>query len=265
MTDNISVWAVVVMYNTHCEESPTCVALKNAENIGVIIYDNSTKDMGNRQYCEGLNWVYLGGQGNKGISKAYNSCIDYIKEKGIKGTVCLFDDDTSIEPAYFESLYKARGKGEKILVPLIYSAGKLISPCVLKKGHKVIPFESKETALSYRGNEISAINSCMAIDISIFDDYRYDENIFLDGVDHYFTSQMHQRGINIGVMDYGCNHAFSGTERPPKQAALTRFKIYARDYKYILRNEKLAYIKLVGKRALSLCVKYKTVEFLKVL
>ena len=256
------VCAVVVMYNTYCQESPTCMALKKTEKIRVIIYDNSTRDMGNREYCESLNWVYLGGDGNKGISKAYNACIDYIKEKGIKGIICLFDDDTAVEPAYFESLYKARAKGEKILVPLIYSANKLISPCVLKKGHRVIPFESKWAVLNYKGNEISAINSCMAIDTSVFDNYRYDENIFLDGVDHYFISQMHQRGIEIGVMDYCCNHAFSGTEHPPKQAALTRFKIYAKDYKYILRNEKLSYIKLVGKRALSLCVKYKTLEFL---
>ncbi|MBQ8304496.1 MAG: glycosyltransferase, partial [Clostridia bacterium] len=104
MTDNMMVCAVVVMYNTYCQESPTCMALKKTEKIRVIIYDNSTRDMGNREYCESLNWVYLGGDGNKGISKAYNACIDYIKEKGIKGIICLFDDDTAVEPAYFESL-----------------------------------------------------------------------------------------------------------------------------------------------------------------
>ncbi len=260
------IWAVVVVYNIRCQESQTCQALKKLNNDGirVIIYDNSTKDMGNCDYCRDSGWVYLGGNGNMGISKAYNACIDYLKSEKQQGLLCLFDDDTELDGEYFEKLIAAYSKcGEKIFVPLIFAAGSLISPCILKKGHRVVAFKDEEQALAYSGNELSAINSCMAIDLSVFDDYRYDENIFLDGVDHYFTTQMREKGIKITVFDYRCNHAFSGTERPPKESAKIRFGIYAKDYKYILKNDKLSYLRLVGKRALSLCVKYKTLEFLK--
>ena len=255
--------AAVVIYNTACQDSPTCRALRNLSDVTVLIYDNSTRDFGNREYCEKSGWVYLGGQGNLGLSKAYNACIDYLKANPVADMLCLFDDDTDLEPAYFEALQKAREQGGRIFVPTIFAGGALISPCILHKGHKVQMFAGEEAAKAYSGENLSAINSCMAIDLEIFDDFRYDENIFLDGIDHNFTQSMKARGEKIAIMDYRCNHGFSGAEKPPKASALVRFKIYAKDYAYILRDNKAAYYRLVGKRALRLTAQYKTLAFLK--
>ena len=255
--------AAVVIYNTTCQQSPTCRALRNLPNVTVLIYDNSTRDFGNREFCEEAGWVYLGGQGNLGLSKAYNACIDYLKANPVADMLCLFDDDTDLEPAYFEALEKAKAQGGRIFVPVIFAGGGLISPCILHKGHKVQMFGSEEEARAYIGENLSAINSCMAIDMEIFKDFRYDENIFLDGIDHNFTQSMKDRGEKITIIDYRCNHGFSGTEKPPKASALVRFKIYAKDYAYILRNNKAAYYRLVGKRALRLTAQYKTLAFLK--
>lgn len=255
--------AAVVIYNTACQDSPTCRALEKLSGITVLIYDNSTRDFGNREYCEKAGWVYLGGQGNLGLSKAYNACIGYLKDKPVADMLCLFDDDTDLEPAYFDALEKAKGKGGRIFVPTIFAGGSLISPCILDSGHKVRTFASEEEARAYTGENLSAINSCMAIDLGVFDDFRYDENIFLDGIDHNFTQAMKARGEKITMIDYRCNHAFSGVETPPKASALVRFKIYAKDYAYILRDNKAAYYRLVGKRALRLTVRYKTLAFLK--
>ena len=255
--------AAVVIYNTACQDSPTCRALEKLSGITVLIYDNSTRDFGNREYCEKSGWVYLGGQGNLGLSKAYNACIDYLKDKPVADMLCLFDDDNDLEPAYFDALEKAKGKGGRIFVPTVFAGGSLISPCILHQGHKVQMFGSEEEARAYTGENLSAINSCMAIDLGIFDDFRYDENIFLDGIDHNFTQAMKARGEKITIIDYRCNHAFSGVETPPKASALVRFKIYAKDYAYILRDNKAAYYRLVGKRALRLTARYKTLAFLK--
>lgn len=253
--------AAVVIYNTTCQDSPTCRALRNLSDVTVLIYDNSTRDFGNREYCEKSGWVYLGGQGNLGLSKAYNACIDYLKGNPVADMLCLFDDDTDLEPAYFAALEKAKAQGGRIFVPMIFAGGALISPCILRSGHKVKTFASEEEAKSYTGENLSAINSCMAIDLKVFDEFRYDENIFLDGIDHNFTQAM--KGEKIHILDYRCNHAFSGVETPPKASALVRFKIYAKDYAYILRNNKAAYLRLVGKRALRLTARYKTLAFLK--
>lgn len=255
--------AAVVIYNTACQDSPTCRALQKLSDITVLIYDNSTKNFGNREFCESAGWVYLGGQGNLGLSKAYNACIDYLKDGNKADMLCLFDDDTDLEPAYFDALEKARQKGGRIFVPAIFAGGALISPCILDAAYRVRMFADAAEAKAYTGETLSAINSCMAIDLEIFDDFRYDENIFLDGIDHNFIQAMKARGEKIHMMDYRCSHAFSGVEKPPKAAALVRFQIYAKDYAYILRENKAAYYRLVGKRALRLTAQYKTLAFLK--
>ncbi|MBQ8880993.1 MAG: hypothetical protein IJ030_02300 [Oscillospiraceae bacterium] len=258
--------AAVVVYNTACQDSPTCRALQKLTDITVLIYDNSTRDFGNREFCREAGWVYLGGQGNLGLSKAYNACIDYLTDSQKADMLCLFDDDTDLEPAYFDALRKARAQSDgHIFVPMIFAGGQLISPCVLDPGHKVRMFANEQEARDYDGDNFSAINSCMAIDLRVFRDFRYDENIFLDGIDHNFTQQMAKRGEKTHFLDYRCSHAFSGVEKPPKASALVRFRIYAKDYAYILQDNKAAYYRLVGKRALRLLLQYKSPVFLKYL
>lgn len=258
--------AAVVVYNVFCGDSPTCQALKALTGLplSVLIYDNSTANYGNRSYCEENGWVYLGGDGNVGISKAYNACIDHLLDHVPADMLCLFDDDTHVDPSYFNALRQAcEGAQENIFVPLIYAAGSLMSPCLLDNDHRVTPFADGEEARSYVGDSLSAINSCMALRTSLFANFRYDENIFLDGVDHNFILEMRQKGEKIRVFPYRCDHAFSGTEKPPVKSALVRFRIYAKDYGYILRNNKKAFLRLVGKRALRLTIQYKTLAFMK--
>lgn len=257
---------VVVIYNQFCGDSPTCQALRQGNpDIRVLIFDNSTKDMGNREYCLRQGWTYLGGTGNQGISKAYNACIDLLKTQGFGGTVCLFDDDTAVAPAYFEELRKARTAGAgRILVPLIYAGERLLSPSLIRRNHSGRTFQTDREALAYRGGELSAINSCMALDMALFRDYRYDEHIFLDGIDHAFLMDMKRRGETITVFPYRCDHDFSGASKSSKQAALTRFRIYAKDYRYILRRNLWAYMALVGKRALRLTAQHPSFVFASV-
>lgn len=259
--------AVVVVYNMFCGESSTCKALAGLDmpSLSVLIYDNSTKDMGNRAYCEQKGWTYLGGNGNMGISKAYNACVDHIKANSLAGYLCLFDDDTDISPAYFEALQSGIEAGGEIFAPLIYSAGKLLSPCRIDNGYRTSLFSDEEEAFAYAKEDITAINSGMAIALSVFDNYRYDENIFLDGVDHTFMRDMAARGKRLHLLHYRCDHAFSGDEKPPKKSALVRFSIYAKDHKYIFRAKPAYYWFLVGKRAASLTLQYKTLDFFKTL
>lgn len=266
VTDVRQLAAVVVVYNVFCGDSETCQALMQMqdEHLNVIIYDNSTKDYENRQFCETHGWDYLGGTGNRGLSVAYNACIDHVKARLDGCLLCLFDDDTKISADYFQLLQAAASEcTERIFVPLIYSGGNLMSPCILKPGYHIGKFDSDAVALDYAGNDLSAINSCMALDIRIFDDYRYDEQIFLDGIDHKFLRDMKARGERIKVFPYRCDHAFSGDELPPKESALFRFRLFKKDFQYILREERKTYLFLVGKRALKLTLQYKTLDFIK--
>lgn len=258
--------AVVVLYNTTCNESPTCRALQQAVlPVQVLIYDNSTRDMGNRAQCEKLGWTYLGGTGNVGLSKAYNACIDYLTARDFDGFVCLFDDDTELTPAYFQALARESSSGKQLLVPLIYADGRLLSPCRITPSHKAVLFPDENTAVSYTGKDFSAINSAMAMDIALFRDYRYDENIFLDGIDHTHMQKMIARGVQPAVLNVHFEHHFSGDELPSKVSAVTRFSLFAKDYSYIFQNKKGRYLLLVGKRAIHLMLQYKSPIFLKIL
>lgn len=261
-----SIYALVVVYNKACDDSLTCAALKQMDlpEISVLVYDNSTRDYGNREYCQERNWTYLGGDGNKGLSIAYNEAIDHIQASGGTGWLCLFDDDTQISGEYFAELRKAIQPDSRILVPLIYSDGVLISPSRINSHHTITLFADEQAAFAYRGADLTAINSGMAICLCVFEDYRYDAHIFLDGVDHTFLKDMAARGITAEPFCYRCDHRFSGNEKPSKEAALTRFRIYARDYAYIYRDRKPVYRYLAGKRAVKLTVQYQTLQFLKV-
>lgn len=257
--------AVVVVYNMACRDSVTCQALLQLDDpaVSVVICDNSTKDYGNRDFCSTHGWSYLGGAGNVGLSKAYNAGIDYVKASIPAEAVCLFDDDTHISPDYFLALRQAMAAGkENIFVPLIYSGGALMSPNLLKPGYRIARFQTEKEALSYTGQDISAINSCMALRLCLFDDYRYDENIFLDGIDHKFIGDMKARGESVKVFPYRCEQTFSGDEKPALQSAMARFLIFRKDFSYILRSSPLTYLYLVGKRALKLTLQYKTPKFL---
>lgn len=262
---NIAV--LVVIYNQKCADSPTCQALAQIDRskLQVLIYDNSTSEYGNRDYCQQMEWRYLGGTGNVGISKAYNCCIDALKKDNWADILCLFDDDTAVDEAYFDKLKNAVRESEaKIFVPLIYSAGRLLSPCRISKGHQTCLFSDEQQAMTYRGSDVTTINSGMAIDLRVFADYRYDENIFLDGVDHHFMQDMQELGHGIKVFDYRCDHEFSGDTKPSFAGALNRFKIYSKDYSYILMDDRAAYRKLVGRRSIHLTIQYKKLTFLSV-
>lgn len=258
----------VVIYNVHCSESETCQSLEKIQDstLKVLIFDNSTRDFGNRGFCEHRNWVYLGGNGNVGISKAYNAVVDYLAPHNTDCILCLFDDDTQIDKRYFELLEKSLQTSDcKIHVPFVYSQNVIISPSKRKQGYRTSLFQSENEALEFDGKQMTAINSGMALDIRLFQNYRYDENIFLDGVDHSFIADMHKRGEEIQPFPYRCDHLFSGNTKQTKTAALSRFSIFVKDFRYILREDKVAFAYLVGKRMLRLTLQYRTWDFWKIL
>lgn len=266
MDSSCKIAVTVVVYNKSCEESATCQALTALRHtsVAVLIYDNSVRDFGNASYCEKQGWIYFSQGKNVGISKAYNACIWYLKENTAADYLCLFDDDTAINESYFDALNSAiNDSGADIYVPLVFSAGRLLSPCKIKPNFSVSMFKDEQEALLYNGRDITAINSGMAIKLNVFDNYCYDEHIFLDGVDHNFMRDMNIQKKIIKIFPYQCIHEFSGDSKPSMQSALTRFQIFARDNRYILRNNCISYFFIAGKRAVKLTILYHSMSFLR--
>ena len=227
---------VIVIYNENCADSPSCTALINLGHKPIIV-DNSTMENNNEQFCISNGLEYISMHGNKGIPKAYNCALDHIKARNKEGYVIWLDDDTELDSNYFTELEKAinSDKEAKIFVPVVYSLERdnyILSPCILNT-NRVFNLKPIDTLDDIDSKEIlSAINSGMAVDISVYDNYRYDENMFLDFVDHDFMNSMKGKGIKIHVLrNASLYQNYSGHERPPKAQAKVRNEIFRKDYR----------------------------------
>ena len=100
----------------------------------------------------------------------------------------------------------------------------------------------------------------MIIRLDIFKTYRYDENLFLDYVDHNFMLDMQDKDIKI--LDAKIKQNFSGNDVSNIESSLIRLKIFKKDSKYFYRHNTRKYVFVVLKRKLHLCMQYHSVCFL---
>mgnify|MGYP004528903837 CR=1 FL=1 len=103
----MNIYPVVIVYNKSIDNSITLLNLLKCKipSSNVLVVDNSTSDFGIESYCKEYGYNYLSMQGNKGLSKAYNSAIDFLSGKmKSQDLIMWLDDDTPVTPAYFELL-----------------------------------------------------------------------------------------------------------------------------------------------------------------
>ena len=221
------IYALIVLYNKKIENSSSYKCIENNKNIKIIICDNSNEEFDNKEFIEKNGHAYLNMGGNKGLSKAYNRAIDHIKLK--QGILCLFDDDTEIPDDYFTVL-KKKIKEEKsdIYLPIVYDKLGIISPCLISDGVRVNVIKSIEEV---NDKNVTGINSGMAIDLSVFENYRYDESYFLDYVDHKFLKDMKKLRRKISIFNVALNQQFSANENKNVDNSIQRYKIFKKDFR----------------------------------
>lgn len=263
--DNL--YVVVVVYNIDCDKSKTCTALFNSKiPLNVVIVDNSTTSNRNEEICSINKWKYLKMEGNVGLSKAYNKAIDYISlnNSGKDFWVSIFDQDTSLSEDYFQVLLESIKNNPKayVKVPFVKDESGYLSPNLINKySVKRIANinEIKDT------NEITAINAGMAIYSKVFEKINYEEEFFLDYVDHNFLRNYKNNFKNeIEVINTTLRQSFSDDEHDDINRDINRFKIYLHDFKVFCNkdlNGRVYYISKVIFRALKLSNNYKNFVF----
>ncbi|MDO4174253.1 MAG: glycosyltransferase [Eubacteriales bacterium] len=259
--------AIIVLYNVCCADSVTCQRLQK-QSVGlldIIVYDNSERDYGNRDFCMKHGWRYLGGAGNKGLSVAYNAVIDLVYRTDPNGYICLLDDDTALPDNYFAKLqtYVDVNPAVDIMLPILVQHEKIISPC--REHARQRYFSSESECLQEQPQNLLAFNSGMTIKLEVYENYRYDERIFLDGLDHAFMRDMKARKKQIAVVPIQCEHRFSGGQKGNVESAIFRFGIYVKDSRVLYEKQPIQYWYMVGKRALHLSVMYKKIRFIQML
>ncbi|WP_455682831.1 glycosyltransferase [Thomasclavelia sp.] len=248
-------YIILVLYNKHYHDSKTIQDLRQIEDINnIIIVDNSTQDYNNQNIVNEYGYQYISMNGNEGLAKAYNRGLNRI-DKDNK-LVCLFDDDTTVNKQYFEiALNNINSEIADIYVPVVKDQLGLLSPSIMKK---LYCHRAKNIDVLNNKN-ISAINSGMIIKSEIFKNYKYDENMFLDFIDHDFMRTMKRNNKQINIMKNNILiQDFSLVSDSNKKAKI-RFKILKKDLKYFYRNHLFYYYYIIVRRKLGMCYYQKSI------
>ena len=248
-------YVILVIYNKNYHDSKTIQDLRKIKDINVIVVDNSTKNFNNEDIVKDYNYQYISMGGNKGLPKAYNQGLQQI-DKNSK-LICIFDDDTTVRKQYFEKALKyINNKPGDIYLPVVEDQLGLLSPSIMKN---LYCHRAKNIDMLNNEN-MSAINSGMIIKSEIFRDYQYDENMFLDFVDHDFMRTMKNRNKKFGSMkDNILIQDFSLVSDSSKKAKI-RFKILKRDLKYFYRGHLMYYYYIIIRRKLGMCYYQKSIK-----
>ena len=236
----------------------------------IVFCDNSTdaeiKNY-NVSYVENLKndrIFYLDMHGNKGLSKAYNSAIANLSLNE-NDFVVIFDQDTLI-PQDMQLRYEnfiSKNKDADMICPVVLDSVGVMSPSIAS-GTKFSHIASISQINGTNISSYSFINSGMCIKRSVFDRIKYEENLFLDFVDHDFILSAKKNGFKIKICkEVVLNQNFSGVTKNTYNQDFSRFCIYMKDAKVFYRKWFCKNYKLILlPRALKLCMIHKNLSFL---
>lgn len=215
---------IVVGYNSPVLASPSVTMAQKSPLVRAVFYcDNSTEPVirAQNQNASPEKVVYIDVGGNHGISRAYNVAIKRVRAP----YVVLFDDDTAVSEGFFEGAATwALGSESGVFVPVVTVDGHAFSPC-----RRILGTFRPVGNLSRIPIDFSAINSGMVISVDVFADYRYDERLFLEFVDHKFVSDTRSRGIGVTVMSNVVLEQSFSAVHDDCDAAYSRHEIFRRD------------------------------------
>ena len=266
-------YILVVVYNKLCKQSKTISYLeqylKQKENpdIKVVIYDNTEYDNGNELFCKEKNYIYYGEKKNRGLSYAYNYVISKI-EKRQDSWLMILDDDTEINEIFLtRTICEIHNSSEEcVFLPVVKLRGRedIFSPSKCLNDYRSKPFRNIDE-IKKGTDQLTAINSGMIINTSIFNTIQYNNNLFLDYVDHSFMRSIRKQNIKVKVL-YICIYQNSFREQQNNiQSELFRFNIFIIDYKHYLAECKRQFVFpfSILKIALEKTIKYKNTIFIK--
>lgn len=255
------IYALIVIYNKACEESITLKSIYKWKNsVQIVFFDNSTVENNNEKYCSNEGFIYLSEKKNVGLSKAYNYAIKSLKLKA-EDYVLILDDDTELNDEYLQELIQNTNESHEVILPFVYSGNSILSPSkIVGKCKSQMIKDTTEIDVEH----ITAINSGMMIKGNVYEKVQYNEELFLDYVDHDFMKRIRDEKFRIHILEHGIRQNFSRDEKPELEKALFRFKLYKKDFKeYCEANHARCYYYLsISKFVLNYSLKYRTLRFL---
>ena len=223
-------YGILVIYNKKISESRSYRSLLS-QDLTLLVVDNSTERQFvdfNQSTVKQNHQIYIAMEGNKGLPKAYNKAIDWIfsHKEDPNNYVVLLDDDTNIPSDFVKKMNEEIKKSLKqIYLPVVKDSLGILSPSKMSKHgycHRIQKIEELTP------QNICGINSGMVIQLFIFGEYRYDQRMFLDYVDHSFMRDMRNKNIKIQVVDTVLEQSFSAVT-DSNSSARNRLRILKKD------------------------------------
>ena len=257
-TDMRIEYGILVIYNQPIERSSSYATFK--DQLSILVADNSTTQElrnNNRRQVEQDGNFYLDMKGNQGLSKAYNQAISWIQQKEQKSCfVLIMDDDTIFGNDFLQkATQEMNSKQADVYVPIVKAEKQILSPCTIHNGR----IKAIHSLLSVHEDTISAINSGMIVSLNVYQKIRYNENLFLEYIDHDFIRQLKEHQYSIHILNQQIQQNFSVFEND-KTSAKTRFSILKKDLHVFYGkslSQRFLYRSILWKRKLRAVIQYK--------
>lgn len=263
-------YVLIVLYNEYVDNTLMRPLFLNKSSVRVFFVDNSTIEdvrISNMRFSSQNDCKYIDMKGNSGLSVAYNTVISQIiKEVYDQNNkwIVIFDQDTKIPFHFMDMLLNELKKNnfkDNVYVPLVFDTIGVLSPC------RFSGFRFKRFKHINLNESTSFINSGMCIPLPFFKTCKYDENIFLDFVDHDFVKTIRKLYGNVFTLvnSISLEQNFSGSSLASKDKVLHRYKIYCNDANTFYKKWSCFYFGsmcFVFLRALKLAIIYKDAVFI---
>ncbi|GHC21657.1 glycosyltransferase [Leuconostoc lactis] len=249
----VSLAVCLIIYNVTVDKSESLIAIRNQiDSNQIYVFDNSSNEdisFENRNTSKvmGINYIKTD---NLGLGKTYNDAVKVVKKQ--YDFIVFFDQDTEIPNNFISVLSSKLNSESQIIVPEVNADEKKISPISRKK--RLFNFDKIP--------EFSAINSGMCVSKKIFETIRFDEDLFLDYVDHDFFNKVSLNKITIETIPVVLLQNFSDNEYNITKAS-KRFETYLNDSKIYSKIYGSSVYLSVFRHALKLSLRYRSLLFFK--
>lgn len=252
---------IIVLYNERINYKYN-FKKKISINSHIIFIDNSTEYevIEFNKNCKSDEWTYISCHGNIGLSKAYNFAINYLKSNfhlDEKVWIMTLDDDTDLSDEYLYNLSKILPNTKFNVVSGIIQDqnGDIMSP-LKYVNNKQDGFISEQGIYS----NIMCINSGLVIRSTVFNQIRYDEDLFLDMIDYKLFYDLKKNNIDtVLILSGNIVQSFSGKDVCNRINSLRRYNIYKKDYITFCHKTNIGLLReryRLLKRRISIDIKY---------
>lgn len=259
-----------VLFNQNLENCNSFKSLLNSYDDVIIIDNSSSKIIINEIVAKNNKWKYVRYPSNPGLSFAYNYASKYALENGYNWM--LISDQDTIFPEGAIDVYLSTLKENpdiKLFVPkVLVLAGteKYMSP--VRMIHYFTKLSTNCPSGIINPTSYGIINSGLLINISAFWEVGgYNEKVWLDFADFQFIERFGTKYNKACVINCECEQHFSNEVQTINQK-LARFKYFCSSLKHYHPVNKANYFWIITvalKRALSLCIKSKSLKPISIL